>query len=792
MFKYELYKVVAKKIFWAFLVASLALNILALWWISKPTGLPHAHTKAFYDTIRNMSPEQEIAYVQNQIELMDGYIAKNWLAFNSSENDDEIAVWREAYQTARKKFGSLLDQNIPTEKVAAQKSIYTEFLNSLLEDKHKKFLNEINEKAELLLGSSLFGGSADSFSKRNIEKTRADFANLSDIKTVPDINDGIALLFDTTTTDILLLFIIILICFALITDEKDKRLFLIVKSTPNGTIRTIFAKLGALAVCVIVVNLLMLASNVLFASSVFGLGNLSRSIQSVPDMIGSTMRISVAQFILIYFVVKTAGLFVIGMVIMLISLHTSHSVIMLFVTVITAVTNVVLTFIHAESAWNWFRYLNLAAFMRPYDWLKSYKNLNFFNCPVNLIPVFTLFAVVILIVLCVLVSLSFVKRRALDNNLKLFKFNIRIPILLKYAGYRWYEFKKIAIINKAIVIIAFFVIFQGHGVFNSEAPFLGYEHYYFKYTMQALHGPLTDEKEEYILNEKAKFDEAQRKIKEIEAQFERGEIPFQAVETLSKKYQNILDKKSAFDLVYERYLYLKETKGAQFLYDTGYRLLFGFSNADNGLASGIKMLIVLILCLCGVFAIEYKTEMYKILNSTLHGNIDTVKTKMIISFIISTLIFVSAYMPDLIYIYKYFGLPGLNLPLLSVQPAESSRFPEIMSKMPIWGYLVMLFIVRLAVFFIISLYILTISLIIRNSVFTTLCAFGLFIVPLLIHTFGYTFLDKFSMLHLITANPMFNNLPLWQSFTQCLINIVIAIGCTWLVIRRFGKATLIG
>lgn len=212
------------------------------------------------------------------------------------------------------------------------------------------------------------------------------------------------------------------------------------------------------------------------------------------------------------------------------------------------------------------------------------------------------------------------------------------------------------------------MLIQGYEMLNAEAPFLGYEHYYFKYTMQSLQGPLNNEKEAFILSEKARFDEAQVKVDTIKAQFERGEISFEAVTSLSKKYENILAKKGAFDAVYERYLYIKKTDNAQFLYDTGYHRLFGMTSVDEGLAGGMKLLAVLILCLCGVFAMEYKTGMYKVLNSTRLGYTTTIRFKLLLSGLTATVIFVCAYLPDLLFIHKYFGLPGLTLPLASIPP----------------------------------------------------------------------------------------------------------------------------
>lgn len=793
LFRYELLKIATKKLCWGFLAAALAVNVLALWWLNRPGGLPHADTKAVYDTIRNREPENKLEYVQEQIDLMDAYSAKESYALALESNmecqEEYLAALREEYEAASARFGNKLDRDITGAQAAAQKEIYAELLENLSEDKYAAYLQYVENQAAISLGSSIFGSSLDDFSRRNTEKTRDDFSVMKDIKTTYDVNTGLSLLFNSPSTDILLLILIVAVCLALITEEKDKRLFLLIKATPGGKGRTIAAKLGAMAVCVVATNLLIFACNIFYASSVYGLGDLSRSIQSVPDMMGSTMRLSVSQFIVLFFTVKTAGLFAVGMTVMLFAIHARHSILMLLLTALASIGSTLLTMIHPESRGNWFRYLNLTSYMRPYEILRGYKNLNWMERPVNLIPIFCLFAAALFIALLTAVYLSFVLRRGLDNNLTLFKLKkLRLPLLFVRGGYRWYEFRKLAFSNKALLILFLFALIQGYTVRESQPPYLGYDHYYFKYTMNNLQGPLTDEKETFILKEKARFDAAQAALDELEAKVASGELGFEQMELQGRQYQNILAEQAAFNRVYVRYEYIKNTPGAQFLYDTGYAKLFGMDDADEGLASGMKLAAVLALCLCGVFAMEYKTGMYKVLNATKRGHGDTIQIKWILSGLLALTVFVCAYLPDILYIQKNFGLHGLDLPLVSILPTELGRFPTVIGGLPVWGYIVILFLMRLVVCMGVALLILALSLAIRHNVYTVLCALGLLLVPLFLHQFGVGIFDLVSLLALLTTNRLFLSLPLWQSFTQCGLYIAIAAGCVWFIIRRFGRA----
>lgn len=81
---------------------------------------------------------------------------------------------------------------------------------------------------------------------------------------------------------------------------------------PGGESRTVFAKLSAMGAGIIGASLAFFFVSFLAAHLFYGLGDLSRSIQSVPELIGSTLPLSVGQYLLLLLGLKTFGLLVIG------------------------------------------------------------------------------------------------------------------------------------------------------------------------------------------------------------------------------------------------------------------------------------------------------------------------------------------------------------------------------------------------------------------------------------------------------------------------------------------------
>jgi hypothetical protein len=611
-----------------------------------------------------------------------------------------------------------------------------------------------------------------------------------------DVNTGLAKLFDSPSSDIVILFLILLICFALITDEKDKRLFLLVKATPNGQIHTIAAKLAAMAVCVVGVSLLTFVSGVVFSELTYSLGDVTRSVQSVSVLQGSVLRITVAEFLVLHFVAKTVGMFCIGAVIMLLAIHAKHSVILVSATVVTAAVNVLLAAIPVVSDWNALRFLNFATLIRPHSVFGGYFNLNLFGHPVRLTYAFMLFGAVLLIGLTAAVCRTFVRKRGLESNLRLFR-SLSLPVFAKsHTDWRYYEFKKLAFVNKALPILAVFIALQCHAIYTAEEPRLGFDHFYIKHSLNALKGGIDDEKEAFLLSEKARYDFAADEIMRLREMLWGGgnedsedgeEINHFEVLDQMRAHEETLASMQGFLVIFERYEYVAATPNAEFLYDAGYARLFGMRDSDAGLQAGTQLLIVLVLSLCGLFAMEYKTGMYKVLNATAFGRRDTVRAKLLLSGGLTLVAFTAASLPELIYIGRFFGYGGAGMPLASVAPTDIGAIPAAFGGAPIWTYIALMLFGRLAVFAGVTLIISALSMRIRNNAYTALVGAGVLLVPLFLYEFGFELLNPLSLLELVTFNGVVVAPSVFKAI-QAVVFAVVSAGCGYYVVKRFGRA----
>lgn len=794
LLKYELYKVITRKLFWGFLAAVLIVNVAALLWLNRPDGLSHSETKAMFDAIRTMPRDGKLEYLTEQKEIL-GYYTLKEMADTERElvakgiglsTYEDIVSYETQLEEMRSRFGERLDREISGETASKQIDLIDTVMGELTRNDYREYLAGIDSTAEMNKTLKIYGDE-NTFTYRNIEKTQADFNGMQDVRVRYDVNLGLNSLFDSPPTDILLIILITIVCIALITDEKDKRLFLLIKSTPGGVGRTIAAKMGAMALCVFGVSLIVFLSNIVFAELTFGLGDMTRPIQSIPDMMISTMKINLLEFTALFFLVKVCGLIAVGLLVMFLAIHARHGIIVLLGIGIFSALNVLLGMIPVISSWNWLRFLNFAMLIRPYEVLRRYFNLSLFGYPVGLIPIFLLFVCIVFASVLFAVCFSYVKKRGLENSNALwgkrwFDFSFKKPI-----NWRWFEFRKIAFTNRALLILTVFAIAQIFLYNNAQPPYLGYEHNYIKSFLIANQGAITEPSEDFILTEKAKLDEARAETDKLTELYQKGELRLDEMLELRKQYDRTLANEHVINLLYERYEYINSTPGAEFLYDSGYAELFGLTNADAGLTSGMTLVAVLAMCLCGVFSIEYKTGMYKILNTAKFGHSQTIKIKLLFSSIFSMMIFICAYLPDLLYIKNHYGFQGLGLPLSSIPPTELGAFPVFMGGLPVWGYLVLLIFVRFIVCLGIALFILAFSLVIRNNLYTVLCALGVLLAPLLFHVFDITFLDGVSLYRLVTANGLFTAYPLWQTIMGCVVFAAGALISVLFLSQRFGR-----
>lgn len=768
------------------LCAALFFNLFLLYEMNKPAEYEatFAETRQLYTAMQEMTNAEKLIYLNDQEKICDAIQQKEQYENAAIENPAIYHAFREAYDAAYPPYETQPDGS--HDYAANQRKItLIQKTKSELETvmNQKNNLLRIQKNAEQLLLAPIFSETMDGFSRKNIEKTAGDFLALQNIEIQYDRNDGVMMLVDSPVTDFSLLIILLALSMALILDEREKRLFQIIQSTRNGAIKTILAKIGALFFSILLIHMLLFVATAVFASCTFGLGDLSRSIQSIPDLSSSLLTLRLDTFLLLLFGMKTIGVFIVGLLILLLAMTVKKVIVLPLCTIMLSGISVALTFIPVVSKFNWLKYVNLYSVMNPYPVLRSYLNLNFFGIPIHALTVLTVLSILLLCLFSFLCVNYYLKKKGLEfSDTK--RRSLSPPSRRIHSGLWFFEGKKLLVNNRAALILAFFLLFQLYSVKEAQNPMNG-DDYYYQHYMDILKGPLTTEKETFILAEQAKIDDIQKKLADLSRQLQTGELSPHEFIVRQQPYTDKLSGIEKFSTIYEKYLYVKSHAGAEFFFETGYERLFSISDPDFSTNSSISLLAVMILCLSSLFAAEYQTNMVKTLNASKYGIKKTVTTKLFMGMGLSCLLCILSYGADLINTVRFYGLSNITSTLVSI-PAL-----HYFGDTPIWIYCLLMYLMRFLVIFMVTILIAALSFLLKNTLYTVLTAFSIFVIPLLLHKTGLAFFGYISLAGLLSNGVFVGSQPVSVFLLQIGALLLLSLFCMFLIYRRFGKETLI-
>ena len=538
------------------------------------------------------------------------------------------------------------------------------------------YLKEIREKSDTLSGVSIFAGSGASggFSGDNIKKTASDYAGMEDTVITYDVSHGVTSAVSSQVTDGLAFLFLFVFSFIMVYEEKNKNLFSLVKSTAGGRVKTMAAKITVLAIITGGATLVLYGGNILFYNFSVGLGDLSRSIQSVGAFMGSSMRISVGTFLLVFLLMKWLICFLIGLLVMLISVvMRKSSSAFLICALILAGSFALYSFIPANSDVTILKYINFFGLFSAQDLLGLYLNLDLFD---HAVALFTVGCGVTVFLICAFIVIStavFATKRGGAVS----SFRIKIPAYTrrqKRMGKSvWrHELYKALWINKAAVLLAVFFLLTGYQAINAHH-YLSPDEMVYKSYMQQLDGSVTDETAAYIEAEQSRFDELKAKLNSIETQLSENVITRTQADELRLPIERALGKENGFQRVLGQYEHVKNTPGAQMVYETGVLELLD-TGQSRSTAELMTICLMLILCCYNIFPMEDTRGASKLIGTTVLGREHTNRVKSLISTGFMVLIAAVTLLPAIIQVGNNYGISGLtasarSLPIFSHIPS---------------------------------------------------------------------------------------------------------------------------
>ena len=181
---------------------------------------------------------------------------------------------------------------------------------------------------------------------------------------------------------------------------------------------------------------------------------------------------------------------------------------------------------------------------------------------------------------------------------------------------------------------------------------------------------------------------------------------------LKEKYERILINYPIFEKVWKKYEFVKENPESQFVYDSGYKLLF--NTKDNSMKVAVILYFAtIIFTMSSVFPMEYSNSQYKLLHPTLVGVKKINYVKIGISSILAILIMIITLGSRFIHICKYYELTNMGAKSISLLGTEFWG-----SQISIGLLLAIIYIGLLLFSLVVMGIILSISKKIKNSIYT--------------------------------------------------------------------------
>lgn len=759
---FELEKIFRKKSFLLSALLLLAVNVFLLFYTTLPTESEPSLSayRAFHDAVSGMTESEKADFIKAKKEIIDGIsFVQEILMYQNLDGEMGDTLLKDALAANPGVFEQYHDLYESGDYLEFTENSEQEkrFMNEIYEEWQKTsgygtYLSSVQEKKDTLNGISIFKEEQKpSFASRNIEKSAADYARLTDENICFNLSQPITLAMENNWTDILLLLSVFLLVGNLILEEKSKKLFYVTRSTKKGLTPDILARLAALLISCLTLTLLFYGINLLFSGCTMGLPRLGARLQSLSSYMESSLPLTVWSYIAAAICTKSLVFFGIGALLTAFCILADKAVLPYLAGFsIWGVSFGLYVFIPAGSAAALLKYCNPEGFLKTGFLYGSYLNFNVFGFPLSSL-VLAWSGILLLAAGGIIFStLAFLRSRNLE--LRKIRFSIwknasycksnssceenKIKSKKIQNSLFIHECYKLLIAAGALpVLLLFMALLGGRALKHSYHPSAGEE--YYRTLMLKLEGPCTSEKETLVLSEQKKYEEAFAQIAQIDTMVANGELSNSAGEDLKTKLYAITAFYPSFARIWTQYETICETKGP-FIYDTGWLYLFGKMD-DTFLIDFLLITLCLIFSFSGAVSIEYQSGAIQLISASKTG-----RRKLFIHKVLVCSLF--AALPALftfvcrgisiapVYPLHEFGCPIRNIPY----------FRDFPMNIPVGVFALALLLLQMAAAIAAAVSILLLGRLRKSHIQTLFLALLLLAVPLLLKLLGFDAAGWFS------------------------------------------------
>ena len=699
-----------------------------------------AYSAAQADLIA-ISPEQRQDYLQERFSQIDA--CQRWEKYDSRlqnglANPDQIDAQMQKYQQDYES-GAYLKY---TDNTFAEMMLLRNLSDDLGQiSNYSNTLEMAIAQAKLYTSVSIFS-QPGTFAYENQLATKDQCESLLHIQPIYDVSEGVLQFQTAPATDLIGLLLTIFLCTQMIISECQNGMQPILRTTLKGRFPLILSKVSATFLLSLLIAVTLWVSNMAYSAAVFGLGDLSRPLQSLAGYGMCALEISVGEYLLLFFLLKWLLYALVGIFCLMVGVIWKNAMpVWLTVGGFLGVEYILSQEITSISAWNYCKYINVGNMIFSTEWMSEYRNLNFFGHPVQVFSLSWMVLGVLLLGMILLVCLLFCRHQ--HSGMPRLPLQLRWPQWLPRPGKSVHlgshEGWKLVAECNAWILIALFVLVncQQPRVLARSTEELHYQSY-----MSTLAGPLTPEKEAYLAQEEARFAELHRQISQLPQDYQTDQLE-----------QALQGEKVLKERVYpqvERIKALEQAGNTAWLvYEPGYEYLLGVSSVHDKAGCATIALAGIILCISNLYPLEVTSGVQPLLVIYRKGRRSTALCKLGVAILCAIILYLIAQIPDYLYVLKNFGFPLLEAPVCSLE-----AFSGWGDSIPLWGGILICEALRLFATLVAAIVVVLISLWTGNQIVTLSISTGVLLMPLLLHLLDITFLDRVSFVLPVTGTEL--------------------------------------
>ena len=757
---YEIQKLFGVKYLWIFMAVFILLNSALAFYTAGKTPAAAEPSALIADFFAK--------YEENPAEL-DAYYVEI-LAFNEEQN----RLFYDAMAAGNYDF---TPETLPDVYSADEKfhdrELFAKLYNAITAaSEYPDVMQRVIDRAYSNLDEfEQMGIGKDSFTYKYQLRVIKLYENLRDnVRIDVDYSHGWSEYFDYTIVNLFIFFLIIMTSGVIFTEEKQTGILPMLRTAKNGRLRTAAAKIIASTLVTVFVTLTFTATTFAVFGLRLGYSSPENALQSLEKFTLSPYMISIGGYFALTIGIKLVAFSVFSLVILALS-TIFYNYIMIYLCGLGLFgLNFLLTSMSFLDSGNPFKNLNLVALSSATPVFARYRAVNFFGNVAGYLP-FTLVTSAIIIAAAVIFTLirfdggrefrpvifDGLHSRLLELKAKISKFfrNISLPTRKHRYSMSLFsaEIYKTLISSRFIIVVLLILGLKCVYSVKNNLPLNSYSDSVYKEYMTRLEGELTDEKREFLRNEREMIDSTLSKQTLMQQKYVNDEITFDEYRAYLSDYNYAYSRSDLLKLI-ERHADYIEEKSAEtgingwFCYDTGWKKLYS-GDADLFLYTSILLLLT------GTFASEYLARsssggFSQILRATKNGRDRTFFAKLISSGTIAVTLALLFNAVDLIVIFSGCEMPSASAPLISIE-----IFGSVTSRITIGGYLIVFLALRIAASLIMAMLVCALSELLCRYIPILGSVALLTLLPGLFAYFGLAAADKVSFLNLLAGTPIF-------------------------------------